>query len=97
MLIKEILGDIGFPQSVVIQQDNTSAIMLFSKTKPNLKLRKYVDIRRMYLARCVRDKLVSIVHVPTTELIADILTKSVSHDMFTLHRDNLGVRDLGTP
>ena len=91
MWLKNMLEDIGFVFPTVFEQDNTSAILDFQSLKPNLNLRKYIDLRRIWVARKVREKVISVVHVPTTEMVSDMLTKPLSAEIFCNYRSRLGL------
>ena len=52
---------------------------------------KHIDIRYHYIRECVEDKKVILHYVPTTEQIADIMTKCLSYDKFKKFRNQLGI------
>ena len=44
-----------------------------------------------YIRECVEEKKVILHYVPTTEQIADIMTKCLSYDKFKKFRNQLGI------
>jgi hypothetical protein len=52
---------------------------------------KHIDIQYHYIRECVEGKKVILHYVPTTEQIADIMTKCLSYDKFKKFRNQLGI------
>ena len=52
---------------------------------------KHIDIKYHHIRECVTEKRVVLHFVPTTEQIADIMTKCLSYDKFKKFRNLLGI------
>jgi len=82
------LADIDFPQPrpAQLSADNSGAISLTENTKNNARV-KHIDIRHHYLRECVETGDLHVNYIPTTENIADLLTKALprpAHHKFCL-------------
>jgi len=67
---------IPFQEPIVVYQDNLSAIeMVTSGAK--FKKAKHIKVATHYIKQYVDDKVIKLVHLPTAEMHADILTKNV--------------------
>jgi hypothetical protein len=83
-LFKEM--HIPFTEPIVIYQDNLSAIeMVTSGAK--FKKAKHIKIATHFIKQFVDSKVIKLVHLPTAEMRADILTKNVSTATFLKFRD----------
>ena len=81
--LKRMLKEMGFPQgAVTIYEDNEGAIA-FTKNNVNHKRNKHIDVRYHYTRRLVEDQELAIKYLPTTHMIADLLTKCPSKKQFT--------------
>ena len=52
---------------------------------------KHIDIRHHFLRDKVLDNTVELLHVPTEDNLADILTKPLGSDVFTGLRTRMGI------
>jgi hypothetical protein len=86
-LFKELNFDIS---NVALCGDNQGAIFLASNPAQEHRS-KHIDIRYHYIRECVEGKKVILHYVPTTEQIADIMTKCLSYDKFKKFRNQLGI------
>jgi hypothetical protein len=86
-LFKELNFDIS---NVALCGDNQGAIFLASNPAQEHRS-KHIDIRYHYIRECVEGKKVILHYVPTTEEIADIMTKCLSYDKFKKFRNQLGI------
>jgi hypothetical protein len=77
-LFKELNFDIS---NIALCGDNQGAIFLASNPAQEHRS-KHIDIRYHYIRECVEGKKVILHYVPTTEQIADIMTKCLSYDKF---------------
>ena len=68
-----------------IFEDNQGAVQLSQNPVSNLNS-KYVDVRHRFLRELVRQGDISVSHVPSEYQHADILTKALAFDAFTIHR-----------
>ena len=86
---RHFLETIGFAQDnpTIIYEDNQSAINLAQAPEIPRKSR-HIHVRHHYIRRLVQDKLVKIVHLPTTSMVADMLTKPLPIRQF-LHFSQL--------
>ena len=60
----------------IIFEDNQSTIKL-SKNPIHSKLSKHIDVRYHKVQELVANKIINVQHKPTTEMVADIMTKSL--------------------
>src|SRR5258708_8493802 len=86
-LFKELNMDIS---RIALCGDNQGAIFLASNPAQEHRS-KHIDIRYHYIRECVEEKKVILHYVPTTEQIADIMTKCLSHEKFNKFRNQLGI------
>ena len=66
---------ISYPAKLLI--DNTSAIAMRRANGPTTRS-KHIDTRAHYLRERVKNKSIAAVHIPTTQHVADLLTKALS-------------------
>ena len=78
--IGSLLEEIGYPRKTIdLCGDNQGSI--FSASNPSVDKRlKHIDIRYHYIKECVELKKIRLHYVPTSEQIADLLTKNLSAD-----------------
>lgn len=87
-----LLREIGMEKfsQLKIFNDNRGAEQL--ATNPMFHARtKHIDIRHHFVREAVLNKLVTICHVPTGEMIADVLTKSLPRVLHQRCVDGLGL------
>ncbi|GJS93535.1 retrovirus-related pol polyprotein from transposon TNT 1-94 [Tanacetum coccineum] len=76
--------------STTIFCDNSSTVEL--SRNPVLHGRsKHIDVRFHFLRELTRDNVVRLVHCPTQDQVADIMTKPLKLDLFTRFRSLMGV------
>lgn len=70
------MSEVGYPQPrpAIIHADNTSAIALTRNTRNNARV-KHIDIRHHFLRELVEAGELLLKYIPSTENIADLLTK----------------------
>ncbi|KAJ8621041.1 hypothetical protein MRB53_029570 [Persea americana] len=90
--LRRILEGLNHVQhdSTTVYCDNSSAI----KLSKNLVMHgrcKHIDVRFHFLRDLTKDGVVKMVHCPTQEQVADIMTKPLKLDAFLKMRDLLGV------
>ena len=73
--------------------DSKAAIAVV-KNPGNHKATKHVDIRVLYSRDQFEAKLLEISYCPTSEMVADLLTKALPPKQFQYLRGKMGVRDL---
>ena len=84
--IESLFEEIGFNISnFALCEDNQGAIFL--AMNPAVESRsKHIAIKYHHIRECVIEKRVILHYVPTTEQIADIMTKCLSYDKFKKFR-----------
>ena len=89
--IESLFKEIGFNISnFALCGDNQGAIFL--AMNPAVETRsKHIDIKYHHIRECVTEKRVILHFIPTTEQIADIMTKCLSYDKFKKFRNQLGI------
>ena len=76
----------------IIEQDNTSAIQLERNGKCySTQQTKHINIRYFYVTDKVIDGTVQVSYKPTTEMLSNYLTKSLTGSLFTNHQATLFV------
>ena len=86
---KALIDELGFPiKGVQLHQDNQSTIHLIKNNKPTSQRTKHIDIRYFFL-RNRNESDLSIIYAPTTDMVADLLTKPLQGQQFTRLRSML--------
>jgi hypothetical protein len=90
--LRGLSADLEMPCSdpMIIYEDNKSAICIAENTLVSAKT-KHIQIREHFIRDCVQSKLIALVHCPTDQMIADILTKPLSRVKFEVLRKAMGV------
>lgn len=93
MHLRMKLDEIGHKQDepTSIWCDNQSAIFSAKNQDTTGKL-KHVDIRLHFVRDYVQSGEVIVIHLSTKDQIADILTKAVGRERFSVLRDRMGVK-----
>jgi hypothetical protein len=91
--IRHILAEIHPESSLIVPLhcDNQSALAIAKDNKFHQRT-KHISIRYHFIRNTVRDNEISIHYVPTTDNIADILTKALPRPQFEYLRNGLGLR-----
>ena len=80
----------GYPMGpVTVNQDNTSTMSLIDNGKPSSDRSRHINIRYFWIKDRIGAGEVKIVHLNTTEMLADILTKPLAKDQFEVIRGKL--------
>ena len=58
------------------------------------KRTKHIDIKYHYIHDCVQKGLIDLIYLPTEEIVADILTKSLPRDKHERHVKEMGLEQL---
>jgi hypothetical protein len=87
----QLLGDIGQPlaEATVIYEDNQAAISI-AKNPVSHARTKHIDTRYYFICEQLH-RVIALEYDPTTEMVADILTKSLSKFQFMKLRYALGL------
>ena len=94
VFLRMLLQDLGFPADgpTVIFEDSSTCVSMVNGTAPHGRSR---HVRRQYhfIRDLARDGLVELKRIPSSEQVADALTKALSGPLLRRHRDSLmGVR-----
>ena len=82
--------DCSFDDATIVHADNLSAIAL-SKNPLYHSRSKHIDVQYHYVRECVENGLISLVHIGTGEMVADMLTKGLARPKFWYFCDKMGV------
>ena len=93
--LRALLGEISFVQKkpTLIKEDNQGAIALSKNPKYHPRT-KHIDIKYHYIRNKVANKEVILDYCPTSEMLADLLTKPLGKTMFQRIRELMGVRNI---
>ena len=75
--------------SAQLYQDNTSTILLANKGLSSSGRTRHVGVRYFFIKDRIDAGEIAVSHVPTTEMIADILTKPLQGHLFRTLREHL--------
>ena len=88
--IKQIFEELNIPTEIVlILNDNQSAITIANSEFSSSKLR-HVKVHFHYVKELIKQNQIKVSYVPTTDNIADIMTKALSKDKFQKIRGLMG-------
>ncbi|XP_046861998.1 secreted RxLR effector protein 161-like [Xenia sp. Carnegie-2017] len=93
--LKKLLQDVNVrsEKSLVIYEDNQGAIELSKNAKfPNRT--KHIDIAFHFIREKVGNGSIDAKYCPTDQMLADIMTKSLSKEKFIKFRELLGVSEI---
>jgi hypothetical protein len=68
--------------TIVIEQDNQSAITLLTKGRSTSETTRFIAIRYYWINQYILNKVVKLVYVPTDDMIADYFTKPLQGARF---------------
>jgi hypothetical protein len=93
--LRQLLKEVGHEQNkpTVIHEDNRGCIALTQNNRTDPRT-KHIDVKYHYTREQVANKNVVITHIPTADMVADMLTKPVSTAKFQWCRERMGVHDL---
>jgi len=74
---------------VIIEQDNMGAMATLTSSKPPSDKSRHINIRYFWLGDRIKAKEVLLQYIPTSEMLADILTKPLQGQRFKTLRDRL--------
>lgn len=88
--IRGLLNDLGVScHKFLLMQDNMSTISMIKSKKCNSIKSRHINIRYHYLRERIDMGEFDVVYVPTSEMVADILTKPLQGTLFRSLRDRL--------
>lgn len=87
LFIKRLIQELGYNLSgpIMVYEDNTTAITI--ATEISTKKSKFIELRYHHIRHHVQTGDIKIVYCPTTEMIADLMTKALPKDTFVYLRD----------
>ncbi|KAL3698464.1 hypothetical protein R1sor_012540 [Riccia sorocarpa] len=90
--LNQLLKDLGLPHEapVTIWCDNTSSLKMAENPVFHART-KHIETHYHFVREQVSQKTVNLVHIPTRQQLADILTKPLGPTRFQKLRDSLGV------
>jgi hypothetical protein len=90
--LRNFLADISIPQigPSNLNMDNQSVISV-SKHPEHMGRLKHLDRHWFWLREAVSDKKIAPVYIPTTDMTADLLTKSLTRELVDKFRRKMGV------
>ena len=89
LFIRQLMGEMGSPQTVTtIYEDNQSAIAMANNSVTSSRA-KHIDIRFHFVRELINNKTVQLAYQSTTQMLADILTKSLHREIFDKLRKSL--------
>ena len=81
--IKNLLKELGIEvKSINLYQDNMSTIHLINNNRPTSQRTRHIDIRYFFLRDEKMRKEINLKHMPTDQMIADLLTKPIVGEQF---------------
>ncbi len=90
-LVESLLADLGdlmmeelVPEPHVVFQDNQSTMKIIQDAGGKLKS-KYMKVRAAYVAERLSTREVMLEYLPTSQMIADLLTKPLGGNLFHQH------------
>ena len=85
-----LLHDLGFPQQspTILYQDNQSTIKLLTDDSYRARS-KHIDVRFHFIRELVNERILEPVYLPTEDMTADILTKTLGPRLFLRLRPRL--------
>ena len=98
--VQRLLVDLGYApagSAVKIAEDNSAAIAQATAGIRQVRNAKHYEIRLRFLQQLVVDKHVDFIYCPTDRQLADLFTKPLDGEKFTLFRDALLRQDVRMP
>ena len=78
-----MLDELGFGKRMIeLEQDNTSSISFVKRGRGTFSRTKHIKVRWFWITMLMEDGELSIKHVPTQEMTADILSKPLPYAAF---------------
>lgn len=92
--LRRLLKDLNAGQSTptTIMEDNQGAIAIAQNPVSHNRT-KHIDIRYHFIRETVQSGEIRLHYCPTKDMIADLLTKPLSRQVFELLRSNMGMAD----
>ena len=78
--------------SQIIFADNQGPIKLSENLKHHSRS-KHIDVKFHFIREASQQGLIRLVYIPTTDMVADILTKPLARDKHEKHMEGMGLRE----
>jgi hypothetical protein len=91
-VIREL--DLETTKPTILFQDNKSSIVIYTTDKPKYSRVKHILTSISYIRSMIEHNELCIKYLPTTNMTADMLTKSLGTRLHVEHANNCGVKDL---
>lgn len=92
--LRTLLSDLSLDTDITICADNQSAIKLLKN--PVFSMRsKHIDVIYHFARERVMRKDINFKYIPTTKMVADVLTKPLPATKFQFCRTAMGVSSIG--
>lgn len=92
--LRQLLGELGFEQTLTeVFQDNQACVQM-AKGNVNHQRSKHIDMRYHFIQEAVTAGEMKLTWIPTSEMVADILTKVLPAPIFLRLRALLNVQSL---
>ena len=83
-LATELKVDVN--DAIELYEDNQSCIAMANSVSVTERT-KHIDVRHHFVRQLIQDGVITLTYCPTSNMIADILTKALAKNLFTTHRD----------
>lgn len=87
-LLRELMVH-NLEMPIPVHEDNQSCISYLSNWES--KRMKHIDVKYNFVKDLHKEKIISVNYIPSTEQIADIMTKGLPLESFSRHRESLGM------
>ena len=90
---RSLAGELGFVQhdATRVMQDNKSTIAMATLNKQHKGI-KHINIRHHFIRDYIaHHQKITLLKIPTGEMVADLLTKALAYPAFARHRAGLGL------
>ena len=67
---------------IKFHQDNTSTITMLKTGRSTQQRTRHINVRYFFMKQMIDDNVVNVVHIGTSEMIADIMTKPIQGKLF---------------
>ena len=81
-VIEDFICDQGYKCIMTIGQDNQSTITMITTNRKESMRTRHIKVRYFWLKERIRRKELSVIYVPTGNMLADFLTKPMQGNLF---------------
>lgn len=92
--LRSLLNEMGIEctEPTTIYEDNQSCITIAEEPRKHQRM-KHVNIKYNFIRDAIANKDISLKYIPSSDQIADIMTKSLGSNLFLKHRRNLDLME----